>query len=49
MGFLEEVLDFLRGGVLLFGEIEGGDCGFEVLGVELGLRLVEEAVEGVGI
>jgi hypothetical protein len=49
VGFLEEGLDFLFGGVVFFGVVESGYCGFVVGFVYLALGFVEEGWEGVGV
>lgn len=47
--FLEERRDLWGGRVVFFGVVEGVDCGFEVVRVELLLGFGEESREGIGV
>ena len=47
--FLEERLDLCGGRVVLFRMVEGVNCGFEVVGVDLLLGFGKEGGEGVGV
>lgn len=47
--FLEERLDLGGGWVVLFCVVEGVDCGFEVIGVDLLLGFGEEGGKGIGL